>query len=93
MNDIMLTEFPNLYSTNKKVVEEFTTKVYEYAKKYGWITVKDFVNLWMEIPGEKVVMTGSCGWCIEYKDLPKRHNIKKDKECGWYLEMPPTYLF
>lgn len=41
-----LIEFPNFYSTNKKDIVEFADKVYILAKKYGWINIKDFVNLW-----------------------------------------------
>ena len=41
-----LTEFPIFYSTNKKDIVEFADKVYTLAKKYGWINIKDFVDLW-----------------------------------------------
>lgn len=84
-----LTEFPIFYSTNKKDIVEFADKVYTLAKKYGWINIKDFVDLW----GKDTNMPGSVEWCVEYKDLPKKPNIKKDKTKGWYLEMPASYLF
>lgn len=90
-----LTEFPVFYSGNKKDVTEFADKVYNLAKKYGWINIKDFIELWYDsyfFP-PKSMKKGSINWCVEYKDLPKKPNIKKDKTKGWYLEMPASYLF
>ena len=87
--DMITEDFPIFYSTNKKDIVEFADKVYTLAKKYGWINIKDFVNLW----GKDDNIQGSVGWCVEYRDLPKKPNIKKDKNKGWYLEMPASYLF
>ena len=61
-----LIEFPNFYSTNKKDIVEFADKVYGLAKKYGWINIKDFADLW----GKDTNMPGSVEWCVEYKDVP-----------------------
>lgn len=91
-----ITDFPIFYSTDKKKVIEFADKVYNLAKHYGWINIRDFIKLWYEpYVGTKdsLVYSGSVQWCVEYKDLPRKHNIKKDKTHGWYLEMPAAYLF
>lgn len=91
-----LTEFPIFHSGNKKDIVDFADKVYGLAKKYGWINIKDFIDLWYEpyfFPPTSIKDKGSINWCVEYKDLPKKPNIKKDKTKGWYLEMPASYLF
>lgn len=76
--DMITEDFPIFYSTNKKDIVEFADKVYALAKKYGWINIKDFINLW----GKDTDIQGSVGWCVEYRDLPKKPNIKKDKTKG-----------
>lgn len=96
MDEFQLTDFPKLYSTNKKDVERFSAQVYEYAKRYGYITIRDFVRLWFNLREDRsntYIQSASVQWCVEYKDLPKRHDIKKDKTKGWYLEMPAAYMF
>lgn len=96
MDEFQLTDFPKLYSTNKKDVERFAEQVYNYAKYYGYITICDFVRLWFNLREDQsnnYIQSASVQWCIEYKDLPKRHDIKKDKTKGWYLEMPAAYMF
>lgn len=96
MDEFQLTDFPKLYSTNKKDVERFSEQVYEYTKRYGYITIRDFVHIWFglkEGESNEYVQSAAVDWCVEYKDLPKRHDIKKDKEKGWYLEIPAAYLF
>ena len=81
MDEFQLTDFPKLYSTNKKEVERFAEQVYHYAKYYSYITVRDFVRLWFNLKenqSNSYVQSASVQWCVEYKDLPKRHDIKKD---------------
>lgn len=96
MDEFQLTDFPKLYSTNKKEVERFADQVYNYAKYYSYITVRDFVRLWFNLrenQSNSYVQSASVQWCVEYKDLPKRHDIKKDNVKGWYLDMPASYMF
>lgn len=76
MDEFQLTDFPKLYSTNKKDVERFTEQVYSYAKYYGYITIRDFVRLWFNLREDQsntYIQSASVQWCVEYKDLPKRH--------------------
>lgn len=96
MDEFQLTDFPKFYSTNKKDIERFAERVYSYAKYYSYITIRDFVRLWFDMREDQFnnhIQSASVEWCIEYKDLPKRHDIKKDKSKGWYLEMPTSYKF
>lgn len=96
MDEIQLTEFPKFYWSNKKKVERFASQVYEYAKHFTYITIQDFVRIWFDMREDQVnayTQSASVEWCVEYKDLPKKYNIKKDKEKGWYLEMPASYMF
>ncbi len=96
MDEFQLTDFPKLYSTNKKDIARFAEQVYNYAKYYSYITIRDFVRLWFNLREDRsnaYIQSASVQWCVEYKDLKDNVKIKKDKEKGWYLEMPAAYLF
>lgn len=96
MDEFQLTEFPKFYFGNKKKAEYFAAEVYKYAKQFTYITIRDFVRVWFDMKEDQAntyTQSASVEWCVEYRDLPKKYNIKKDKQKGWYLEMPAAYLF
>ena len=94
MEEDLYTDFPKLYSTDKKKAEKLLNSVVSYCRTCGYINVRDYVDMFRHYNhGVKVEKDGSIDWCIEYKDLKDRVKIKKDKTKGWYLEMPAAYLF
>lgn len=94
MDEFQLTDFPKLYSTDKKKAEKLLNSVVSYCRTCDYINVRDYVDMFRHHnPGVEVEKDGSIDWCVEYKDLKDNVRIKKDKEKGRYLEMPAAYLF
>lgn len=90
----LYTDFPKLYSTDKKKAEKLLNSAVSYCRTCGYINVRDYIDPYRHHnPGVEVDRDGSIDWCVEYKDLKDNVRIKKDKEKGWYLEMPAAYLF
>ena len=82
------TNFPILYSTDKKLIDTFMTDISAYCR-----TFKDYIELYRKLKPGVEIKNGSIDWCIEYEDLRGNMRVKKEKTKGWYLEIPAAYMF
>lgn len=95
MDEIKLITFCTIYSRSKLQLIDLYKKLYEHAKTYGYLTVKDYVRIWQKVPEGKEALTtqsASDEWGVTVHDFPAKISIKKHPINGYYLHMPSTYL-
>lgn len=95
MDEIKLITFCPICSRSKLPLIDLYKKLHEYAKTYGYLTVKDYVRIWQKVPEGKEDLTtqsASDEWGVTIHDFPAKISIKKHPINGYYLHMPSTYL-
>lgn len=64
MTGDVYTDFPKLYSTDKKKIDNLLTSVSMYCRTFSYITVRDYIDLYRKISPGVEVKDGSIFWCI-----------------------------